>query len=116
MVEGKGSAGNVKARLASKGYQHPDLKDGLEEASGRFIIRPSHVLTISLGDLNTWNIWRLGIENASLRADDSGREVFLRAPAGWGPKSTRRICTSHAPAFRLNDAPVVPATVFFATR
>ena len=41
----------------------------------------------------------------SLQADDFDRDVFLHAPAGWGPLGKKRAWRRKAPAYGLNDAP-----------
>ena len=71
----------VGARLATKGYQDPDLRRGNVDFAGRVSRRSPHVQLISLGALRKWPIWRLDTENASLQADGFDREVYLRAPS-----------------------------------
>ena len=51
MVEGEIC---VKARLAAKGFQDPDLKDGLVETSGCVSLRSSHLQVISLSAIRNW--------------------------------------------------------------
>ena len=70
----------VKSLLASKGYQEPELKDGNVDASGCVRLHSSHLRVIPLGPIETWKIWSLDTENASLQADGFSRDVCLRAP------------------------------------
>ena len=48
MVEGKQC---IKARLAAKGFQDPDLQEGLVDTSGCVSLRSSHLQVISLSAL-----------------------------------------------------------------
>ena len=75
----------VKARLVAKGFQDPDLQEGLVETSGCVCLRPSHLRAISLSANQKWQLWSLDVKNAFLQADGFGRDVFLHAPAAWGP-------------------------------
>ena len=65
-------------------------------------------------------MWGLGIKNAFLQASGFCREVFLRAPVKWGPKSGPRTRKLQSPADGLNGAPVAIdntlKTVFVAAR
>ena len=70
----------VKARLAAKGFQDPDLKDGLVETSGCVSLRSSRLQVISLSAIRKWKLWSLDIKNACSQADGFERDVFLRAP------------------------------------
>ena len=52
----------VKARLAAKGYQGPNLQEGQAGASGCVSLRSSHLQVISLGALKKWNLPRFDIQ------------------------------------------------------
>ena len=60
MADGKRRGG---ARLVARGYQHPDLKEGAVDTSGRVSLRPSPVRLISLGAIEKWRICSLDIKN-----------------------------------------------------
>ena len=77
MVEG---VETVEARLAAKGYQDPDLKEGLAKTSGCVSLRPSHLQFVSLAALRGWRLRSLDIKNAFLQADGFGRDVFIQSP------------------------------------
>ena len=94
----------VKARLVAKGFQDPDLKEGLVDTSGCVSLRSSHLQLVSLSAIRKWELWSLDIKNAFLQADGFDRDVFLHAPAEWGPTCTTRVWKAKAPAFGLNDA------------
>ena len=95
---------DVKARFAAKGCREPDLRGSPVETSGRARLRASRPQVISRGALKRWNIWSLNIKNALSQADGFGREVFVRAPLGWGPKTAYRIRKLRAPASGLKKA------------
>ena len=97
---------DVKARFVSKGYQGPDLKDGLVETSGSVSLRSSHLRVRYLGDLTKSDNCCPDIMSASLHTDGFRREVFLCAPVEWRPEGARRIWKLYAPAYGLGDAPV----------
>ena len=88
MVEG---VKTVKARLAAKGYQGPDLKEGFVETSGSVSLRPSHLQVISLAALRGWRLSSIDIKNAFLQADGFGRDVYIQSPPEWLPGGSRRI-------------------------
>ena len=96
----------VKACLVAKGYQDPDLEDGLVGTSGCVSLRPSHLQVFSLAALRGWRLWSLDIKNAFPQADGFGRDLFIQFPLEWLPGDSRRVWKLNAPAFGLNDAPV----------
>ena len=102
MVEGEIC---VEARLAAKGFQDPNLKDGLVETSGCVSLRSSHHQVISLNAIRNWELWSLGIKNAFLQAGEFERDVFLHSPSEWDPPCEKRARKLKAPAYGLNDAP-----------
>ena len=53
MVEGEKC---VKARLAAKGFQDPDMKDGLVETSRCASLHSSHLQVISLIAIRNWEL------------------------------------------------------------
>ena len=71
MVDGKEC---VKARLAAKGFQDPDSKEGLVDTTGCVSLRSSRLQVISLSAIQKWNLWSLDVKNGF------GRDVFLHAP------------------------------------
>ena len=77
------------------------------DTSGRVSLRASHMQVILVGALRKWKIWCSGSKNAFVRADGSGRDVYLRASAAWGPWDCAHIRKLRAPAYGLNDAPSV---------
>ena len=83
----------VKARLAAKGFQGPDLKEGLVGTSGCVSLRSPHLQVASLSAIRQWKLWSLDIKNA-----------FLRAPMEWDPACTSRASKLKAPAYGLDDA------------
>ena len=91
-LEGKRT---VKARLVARGFQDPDLVEGLVDASSCVSLRSSHLQVISLSALKKWKLWSLDIKNAFLQADPFPRGVYLHAPCEWCPRAHSR-----------NDAPV----------
>ena len=105
MVDGEKGG---KARLVAKSHQGPDLRGGSVGTSGRVSLRSLHLQVIPPGALEKWSIWILDVKNTFLRADGFGREVFLGAPAAWGPEGTHRIWKLRAPAYGLRGAPVAP--------
>ena len=70
----------VKARLVARGFQYPDLADGLADTSSCVSMRSSHLQVISLGALKKWTLRSLDIKNPVLQADPFHREVHLHAP------------------------------------
>ena len=70
----------VKARLVARGFQDPDLAEGLVDTSSCVSLRSSHLQVISLSALKKWKLWSLDIKNAFLQADPFPREVYLQAP------------------------------------
>ena len=95
---------NVGARLAAKGNQNPDLREGSVGTFGRVRLRSSHQQVISLAALTKWKIWSLDIRKAFQQASGFGRDVYSRAPAEWGPSTPHRTWKLHAPAYGLNHA------------
>ena len=87
-VEGKKC---VKARLAAKGFQGPDLQDGLVETSKCVSFRPSHLQVIPLSAIRKWKLCSLDIKNAFLQADGFERDVFLHAPPAWAPRCQKKV-------------------------
>ena len=59
----------VKARLAAKGYQDPNLKNGNVDASGRVSFHFFHLQLSTLGAIRKRRIWSLDVKNAFPRAD-----------------------------------------------
>ena len=57
---------NAKARLAAKGYQDPDLKEGPVETAGRVSLRSAHLQVISMAAIRRWELWGVDIKNAFL--------------------------------------------------
>ena len=51
----------------AKGFQDPDLQEGLVDTSGCVALRSSHLQVISLSALKKWRLWSLDIKNAFLR-------------------------------------------------
>ena len=96
----------VKARLVARGFQDPDLAEGLVDTSSCVSLRSSHLQVISLSALKKWKLWSLDIKNAFLQADPFPREVYLQAPREWCPGNPCRVWRLNAPAYELNDAPV----------
>ena len=58
-----------------------------------------------LGTPRKWNIWSLGVENASSPADGFCRNVSLRAVLLWDSDGIRHSRKLHALVCGLNDAP-----------
>ena len=88
MADGQKS---VEARLAAKGYQDPDLKDGLVDTSGCVSLRSSHPQVIPPCSIEEWKSRSLDGKNAFSRADGFDRDVFIQAPAEWGPMCGDRV-------------------------
>ena len=88
-----------------KGCQDPDLRKGPAEPAGRMSLRSSQLQLISLGIMERWKIWSLGIKNACLGVDTCRRETFVQPPPEWGPSYTGRVWRDRAPDCGLNDAP-----------
>ena len=103
MMEG---AKIINVRSASKGYQGPDLKEGVPDASGCVSLRSSHLQVISLCAIEKWEIWSLDTKAAFWQADRFYRDVFRRAPMEWSPLSGLRTWKLRAPTNGLNAAPV----------
>ena len=57
---------NVRARLAIKGLQDPDLRQSLAETAGCVRLRPSHLQLRPPGVTKKWKFWSLNIKNAFL--------------------------------------------------
>ena len=68
------------ARLVATWFRGPHPRDGKVDSAGTVIGRSSHVQMTPMGVLKKWDIWSLGIKNASRQADGSAREVFAHAP------------------------------------
>ena len=71
----------VEARLAAKGHQDPDLREGLVDTSGCVSLRSPHLQVISLSAIKKWKLRNLDIKNAFLQEDAFARDVLIRAPA-----------------------------------
>ena len=95
----------VKALLAAKRYQDPDLPIGNVDIAGCASRRSPHLQAISVGALMKWPLRSPDSKNAFLQADGFDREVSRRAPSEWNSKDTRRVWKLMAPAYGLNDAP-----------
>ena len=96
MVDDKKKA---KARLATKGFQDPDLREGLVS------LRSSHLRVISAGATRKRKIWSLGFKNAFRQADGFARDVFIYAPDKWEPSLQGREWKLKALAYGLDEAP-----------
>ena len=81
----------MNARLAARGNQGPDLKEGNLDFTGCVSRRPSNLQPISFGAPKKRKIWSLDSKNAALQADVCSRDVLLRAPADWESKGANRI-------------------------
>ena len=101
MADGQKS---VKARLAAKGYQDPDLQAGPVDTSGCVSLRSSHLQAISPCGIEKWISQNLDIKNAFLQADGFERDVFIQAPVDWGSMRSDRIWKLNAPAYGLIGA------------
>ena len=101
-----GGRKSVKALLVAKGYQYPDIQEGVAETSGCVHLQSSRLRVISLCARQKWKLRRLEIENASLQAGASAREKFPQKPSAWGPLRSDRVWKLKAPAYGLHDAPV----------
>ena len=88
-----------------KGFQDPDLKEGVEDASGRVSFRSSHLQVISPSAIRTWKLWNLESKHAFLQENGFCRDVFSQAPGYWDPYCKTRVWKLKAPAFGLNNAP-----------
>ena len=89
----------------AKGFQDPDLKEGLVEASGCVSLRSSHLQVISLSAIRKWRLRSRDIKSAFSQADGFERDVFLHAPLEWAPPCEKRARKLKEPAYGLNDAP-----------
>ena len=87
----------VKARLAARGCQNPDLKDGNADTFGG----ASAYAPLISGSPT----WSLDIKDACRQVDGGSRDVVLRAPMEGDPADAQCIWKRHAPASGLNDAP-----------
>ena len=75
----------AKASLVAKGYQDPDLQEGIVDTSWCVGLWSSHLQLISLRAIKEWNLWSLDIKNAFLQADGFARGVLLQIPVEWEP-------------------------------
>ena len=82
---------DVRARLAAKGYQGPDLRAWCVGASGRVSLRSSRLQGMPLGASKKLEIRISDVKYALLRADGFGREVIVRAPGEWVSGDARRM-------------------------
>ena len=82
----------------AKGYQGPDVEDGLGETSGRVVLRSSRLRVPSWGALAKQETCRLGIKNAPLQTGGFRCGV-------WDPSGSRRNREPPGPACGLHDAP-----------
>ena len=103
-LEGADGVKTVKARPVAKGYQDPDLKDGLVETSGCVSLRSSHLRFIPLAALRGWRLCSLDIKTAFLQAGKFGRDVLIQSPPERLRGDSRRVWKLNAPAYGLNDA------------
>ena len=92
----------VKARLAARGFQDPDLREHSVRAKGCVSLRYSHLQSVFGGAIKKWRLRSLDIENALLQTNDLRREVYLRAPSGKSPCASERTRELRAPAYGLN--------------
>ena len=97
MADGRRS---IRARLVARGYQHPDLQEGVVDTSWCVSLRLSHLQVISLCAIKKWKLRSLDITNAFSQKGGVTRDVLLQGPAEWGP-----VWRLKAPAFGFNDAP-----------
>ena len=103
-----GGVKTVKACLAAKGYQDPDLKDGLVETPGCVSLRSPNLEVISLAALRCWRLWVLDIKDAFLQEDGFVRDVFIQSPPEWLSGDSRRVWKLNAPVYGLYGARGVP--------
>ena len=75
----------AKASLVAKGYQDPDLQEGIVDTSWCVGLWSSHLQLISSRAIQEWNLWSLDIKNAFLQADGFARGVLLQIPVEWEP-------------------------------
>ena len=57
----------AEARLVAKGFQDPDLAEGLVETSGCVGLRSSHLQVVSLSAIRQWKLWSLDVKDAFLQ-------------------------------------------------
>ena len=76
MADGQES---VKERLVGKGYQVPDLRGGIVDASRCVSHRSSHLQVISLCALKKRKLRTLDAKDALLQVDGFTRDVFPQA-------------------------------------
>ena len=74
MVDGQKSVG---ARLVARGYQDPDLREGLVDTSGCVSLRSSPLQVISLCAIKKWELRSLGSKDAFSQADGFDRDAFI---------------------------------------
>ena len=74
----------MRARIAAKGFQDPDLKEGLVETSGCVSLRSSHLQVVSLSAIRQWRLRSLDGKNAFLQSDGFGRFGFFARFDGTG--------------------------------
>ena len=102
-LDGKRAA---KDRWVARGFQGPDLAEGLVDTSSCVSLRSSHLQVISLSAQKKWKLRNLDIENVFLQADPFPREFYPQAPSERRPRNPNRAWRLNAPAYGLNDAPV----------
>ena len=78
MADGRKS---VKARLAAKGYQDPDIQKGIADASGRASPRSPSLQVIALRAIKKWKLRSMGVRNAFSQAGGFDRDTRIQAPA-----------------------------------
>ena len=78
---------------------------GLVETSGCVSLRPPHFPVASMRAAKKWSLWSLDVGSAFFQPGNFDREVYLRAPPGWGLKGPRSLWRSQALTFVMNDAP-----------
>ena len=61
----------------AKGYQDPDLWEGIVDTFECVSLRSSHLQVISLGAVMRWKLRSLDIKNAFLQPDEFDRDGLL---------------------------------------
>ena len=101
---GADGAKTVKARMAAKDYQDPDLKEGNLDIAGCVSGQPSHSMVISFGAPKKRRRRSLDMEETSLQADCFSRDGFPRFPPKRNSENTYRPLRKYL--FNSADLPV----------
>ena len=100
----------IKARLAARGFENPEVKNKTLINSALMAGRGSNLLLLSLAALRKWTVEQMDVSGAFLKSDPIQRLVWLQPPLEANLRSTR-VWRANKAIYGLADGP----SYFFKT-